>query len=198
MSRIFGGKDDDEKKREREEEEKKKRREHEHEPGKHPEQQPGQQPGGQQPGKTPGQQPVRPNQDLGQPPGRREDEQQPEEKETRTLKQRAEGFEKVLRRGERTTTTPDSETGEEAETKPVGEFDTMSSTERLDYLRGWGQRNRLGGPMSAGWEEFDAALGEPPESEATRERGQARAKQAENARKKGDRDEPFDSEQRLA
>lgn len=167
--------------------------EREREPGKQPEQQP------TDPHQQPGQQPVKPNQELGQPPGRREDEQQQgqDDPEAKRLRRQSEGSEERLRRGERTTTTPDSVTGEEAETKPVGEFDQMSSTERLEFLRGWGQRNRLGGPMSAAWEEFDGAVGEEPPEAETKGRGERRQKQADKAKKSGESHSPFESEQRL-
>lgn len=64
-----------------------------------------------------------------------------------------------LRRGEKTTTTPDSVLAVNQDPQLVGQIDQKSPEERLEFLRGWGSRNRLGGPRSADWEEFDAHVG---------------------------------------
>ena len=64
-----------------------------------------------------------------------------------------------INRGASTTTTPDSQRGDTAQTQSVGELDTLSAEERLKRLRGWEKQNRLGGPSSASWEEFNQLVG---------------------------------------
>jgi hypothetical protein len=70
-----------------------------------------------------------------------------------------------LNQGASTTTTPDSQRGDTAQTQSVGSLDTMSAEERLEKLRGWQSRTRLGGPRQADWEEFDQIVGAQDHSE---------------------------------
>jgi hypothetical protein len=72
--------------------------------------------------------------------------------------------------GQTTTTTPDSLTGASGETASAGpgELDQMSAEDRLDKVRGWARGKRLGGPMSADWEELDQILQSDAAGEARR------------------------------
>lgn len=67
----------------------------------------------------------------------------------------------LITEGSQTTTTPDSQRGEQdVQAKPVGELDTQSPEERMKLLRGWAKRVKLGGPRQADWEKFQSLVGD--------------------------------------
>lgn len=85
-----------------------------------------------------------------------------------TLQRQGDAMASLTTQGETTTTTPDSVTGQSAETQSVGELDQQSAEQRLEKVRGWASQNRLGGPSSATWEELDQILKTDAAGEARR------------------------------
>ncbi len=76
------------------------------------------------------------------------------------LKTQAAAAETQVLQGQTTTTTPDSVTGERAETSDgPGELDKLTVEERLERVRGWAKNRRTNPPMSADWSDLDAILG---------------------------------------
>lgn len=86
-----------------------------------------------------------------------------------SLQRTSDATAKLVTAGQTTTTTPDSVTGQTADTSGgPGELDKMTAEERLEKVRGWAKGKRLGGPMSADWQELDQILGSPAAGEARR------------------------------
>lgn len=65
-----------------------------------------------------------------------------------------------LAEGATTTTSTDStKAGQKASTASPNELDKRTPQQRLEGLRGWQKKVKLGGPASADWEEFEQLVG---------------------------------------
>ena len=100
------------------------------------------------------------NEAIAQRPGDGSDTsgEQSDQAAIETLQRQSDASAHLVMQGQTTTTTPDSVTGESAETQSVGDLDQQSAEQRLEKVRGWASQNRLGGPSSATWEELDQIL----------------------------------------